>query len=314
MTKERRNRLLAAIAGVVLPVALLLLAVAEHAPPSNAFIVTALALGLLGALSHTRGFRLSGWAFFVLVSVFIYVPVSHPNEYSFHGVATAVAQHIQSNTEVIREDRDRFKDGYALLATASFTLYGFFFLATRRFDSIQNAVRLFALAETFGAVFIMSVLSVMFPQDGWWRISLVTLTGLGTLVALSRDPRPSIIDVSRDDAGQSTYWFSFLRNRRGQAYYALLGLYLLPAFPVLGEFLYFSGLLYLLFVAALASTFLYLSSELGRSRETDEQLQLLYRFKADQNLARRESPIPELTLERRSRVTTIPYTFPRRES
>jgi hypothetical protein len=310
--RDARNRWRARIWSVVPAMFLLSFALLRHERLSLGYVVLLACLTFFAALSHTR-LRYSGWAFIILFLMIFYVPAIAPASYSWHDFIQAANSRFAETTGALTADAGNFKDAYILLGSAAFTLYGFFFLAARRVERIQLAVRLYTIAQVFPTVLALAITATLLPNSGWWRY-LLLLTLLGTLYALGQEPRPYIIDVSVDREGAATFWDRWLRNRTGQAIQTSLGLCFMPLWPVAGETVFVIGLLSLLLVAAHTSTFLYLSNELPNTKRTDEQLRLLYGFKASPDFAEPSGGIPRLFGLRPNRadtVTSIPFTFPR---
>jgi len=312
--RDRRNRTLARSWATILGVVLILLAFSRSQNPDVWYIVLIYALSFLASRSHSTRFRHFGWAFVALLFLLVYLPTVHPVSFSWADVRGAFAANMLANTQIITEDAANFKDAYIIIGSAAFTLYGFFFLASRRVERIQLGVRLYTIAQVFGAVLTLSVTATLLPNAGWWRYAILVFIAAGTLFALGREPRPYIIDASVDRPGVATFWDAWLRNRTGQAIQAFTGLFILPLWPVLGEVLFVFGLLYLLIIAAYTSTYLFLSSELPNTARTDEQLRLLYSFNINRDFADLpyRATLPFGTRSDRSeQVKSIPFQFPR---
>jgi len=312
---DRRNRRSAQIWAVVMMAILLGTALARHEELTWWYIALVATLGVVASLSHWKRFRFAGWAFVVLVMLIVYVPAVSPQSMHWRDVVLALTSRLSANGATLTDDAGHFKDAYVLVGSAAFTLYGFFFLATRRVERVLQAVRLFTIAQVFATVLGLAVTATLRPTSGWWRYALIVLAASGAFIALSSEPRPYIVDVSVDRPGTATFWDSWLRNRRGQTIVAAVGLFLMPMWPVVGELIFVFGLLYLLLIAAQTATYLFLSTELPNSSSTDQQLSLLYGFKADirfANTPTRRSPLSfGIGSDRDSNVTAIEFVFPR---
>ena len=96
------------------------------------------------------------------------------------------------------------------------------------------------------------------------------------LVALAKQPTPYVIDFLHDSVVVGQYWDFWLRTRTGWALIGLIGLAIMPVFPVAGELLYVLTLLYNLWIAAHGATFLFVSTETTNAKQRDQLLQQLY--------------------------------------
>lgn len=229
------------------------------------FFWVALLVALFVAFSmqkfKIRGSAEGGWFFVFVLASGSYVIAARPTSLTPHDVEVALSLRLSQSYPMLVSDAVRFRDIYTILLSAAFTLYAIFFIVVRKID-LLSAVRLVTIADGFAGVFLVGLPALFFPNEGWWRLGMMAGLSLTALAALARDPRPYIVSYSVDSAVTVTFWESYLRIRRGWAIFGLVGLALMPLYPVLGETLFALTLLYVLYVTARGASFLYISTQL----------------------------------------------------
>jgi hypothetical protein len=207
-----------------------------------------------------RKAKLGGWTFVLLAYALIYFGAVHPYSWAPVDLWSAYLRRANDVYPIMIRDAQAFGPIYILIASAAFTLTGLFFIVVRRVSNAFVASRLVAIAEIFGVAFLMSVPMLFFPDEPWWRLAFASSSSTA-LFYLLRDPNPYPIDFRNDAPPIIYFWNEWLKSRRGTAMYALFGMSIIPAWPVLGEFLLVTGLFTVLYMATRAATFLYISTE-----------------------------------------------------
>jgi|GEM_PF-5674131 len=241
-------------------------------------IVASSLIALAVQIVSWKGSAIGGWLYPVIVLGGVYLSIIGIHSLNFQDIYPTFIHKFQLNYEVAKINTERFKEAYIILASASFTLIGLFFIVLRIKDfSPLNASRLISIGEAFAVVFLLSVSALIFRDEIWWRwLLIVGLNGTALLVLL-KSPEPYVIDFAHDPSVVVFYWERWDDSRRGWSVLAALGLLLMPVAPVVGESIFFLSLLYLLYLAAHAAVFLYASTEI-KVPDVDQTLRGLFRI------------------------------------
>mgnify|MGYP007135458448 CR=1 FL=1 len=223
--------------------------------------------------------EVGGWLYVGIFFLAVYLATLHLRVLSFPEIWTAFVARLNDIYSLKVLVASRFKDAYIVIASASFTLVGLFFIIVRlrRFNTI-NASRLMSTGEAFLVVFALSVPALLFVEEPWWRWVLITIGNSTVLLFLVRDPEHWPIEYAKDSPVVIFFWNSWLKNRRGQGIAAAIGLALMPIAPAWGESLFFLSLFYTLYSAVYTAAFLYVSTEL-RAPDKAEALAKLFRIR-----------------------------------
>ena len=233
--------------------------------PSPIVLGIGVALVLLGPLFvawfKVGRWLIGGWLLVLVAYLAIYLGAVKSATWRISDLWHAYMRRATDVYPLIAHDAVRFAPIYILIASAAFTLFGLFFIVVRKVSTPMIASRLVSIAEIFGVTFLMAVPMLFFTDEPWWRIGF-TVSSATALLALLRDPQPYPIDFRNDSPPVIYFWSEWLKQRRGTAMYSLFGLSIIPAWPVLGEWLFAVGLFTVLYSATRAATFLYITSEL----------------------------------------------------
>lgn len=244
-------------------------------PVAIAGVVAAPIVGLTAQQLKIRGSAEGGWFFVLIFFAELYLIAFGLTDFSWSEIERTAVSRFNYAWPILTMDGDRFKDIYLVLASAAFTLFAIFFIAVRRINAI-SATRLVAISGVFGSVFLLAVSPMLLRDEGWWRLVMMTFLNGTALIALARQPSPYMVDYLNDSLIIGQFWNSWLSIRTGWAMIGLVGLVIMPVFPVAGELFYILTLLYNLWVAAYGATFLFVSTETTKAKQRDQLLQQLY--------------------------------------
>lgn len=264
----------------------LLIEATRHVAFPGTYYVYGFVLAALAAFAaqklRIKGSAQGGWLFVLFFFAALYLASFPLHALSPDDILRAGISRFEDSYQLLRLDGERFKEAYILLASASFTLFGLFFVAVRQIDELK-AVRLNTIGQAFVVVFLLTLPSLMLRDEPWWRLGLLAALNGTTLAILAIDPEPLIINYRIDRPSEIQYWQSWLKNRRGNGIIAMIALTIMPLWPVLGEYAFVSALAYVLFGASSASIFLNVSSQLKGS-STDRFLRRLFRIQVQKQV------------------------------
>ena len=238
-------------------------------------VIIAPIIGFAAQRLRVRGAAEGGWLFVVVFFSELYLLAFGTNDFAWTEIHRTAIERFNYAWPILTMDADRFKDIYVVLASAAFTLFAIFFIAVKKVDVIA-ATRLVAISTGFGSVFLLAASAMLFRDEGWWRLGMMAFLNGTVLVALAKQPTPYVIDFLHDSVVVGQYWDFWLRTRTGWALIGLIGLAIMPVFPVAGELLYVLTLLYNLWIAAHGATFLFVSTETTNAKQRGQLLQQLY--------------------------------------
>ena len=244
-------------------------------PVAIAGVVTSPLVAFAAQRLKIRGSAEGGWLFVLIFFAELYLLAFGITDFSWSEIERSAVSRFNYAWPILTMDGDRFKDVYVVLASAAFTLFAIFFIAVRKINAI-SATRLVAISGVFGSVFLLAVSPMLLRDEGWWRLTMMIFLNSTALVALARQPSPYVVDYLNDSLIIGQFWNSWLSIRTGWAMIGLVGLVIMPVFPVAGELFYVLTLLYNLWVAAYGATFLFVSTETTKAKQRDQLLQQLY--------------------------------------
>ena len=248
-------------------------------------IVASAALGYGSFRLRSRGLFDSAPTLALFVVAVFYAWAASHSAHGAGGYLAVLRGKIVSQHGALTVTGQRFHDAYMVLASAAFTLTGLFFIAVRNVG-VATSVKLVVIAELFAGVFTLALAALLFQQDGWWRLFAIAIWFGGSFVYLLRIPRKWIVDYGDETAAAGVFWYNTLYNRRNATITSMVGVVIMPIYPVIGELIFVTGLATLLLLAGSSASYLYLYNELASSGKDPDELNELFRIKVTPSLAR----------------------------